>query len=555
MSFDGNIVKHLLQEWNETLLSGRINKIYQISRFDLLFIINTKNGKSQLLVSSSPSYARCYISTMNFEKPQNPPTFCMFLRKQLEGGIIQNIQQIEHDRVIVFDIEKRNELGDLANKKLILEMMGRYSNIIVTDDNDRILEAIKHSMPFDDAERTLFPGAIYTPPKIDKINPLDTDKLHQFLEDPDHITTQSLLQNIMGFSPLIIHEIIHQYTNLKRPIKDIFKDVLTTKNPTQITGDKDNFYSLDLTHIDGDRKTYPTINELLDRYYFERDKIDIIKQYAKDITIFVKNYINRLQHKLNKLADDMKKTKTMDDYRLKGELIQANLQVIQKGDTVLDCINYYNNERIKIPLNPKLSPIKNSEKYFKKYKKLKTSIPYINKQIRSAKNELEYFYEIEAQFEYATLKDMEEIKQELVELRYMKGSSKKQKRKSKPNMDTYTDSLGIAIVVGKNNIQNQFITHQLAKHNDVWFHVKGAPGSHVVVRNPFPLEEETIRTAALLAAYYSKMRNSSSVPVDYTEVRNIKKIPGKASNFVTYKQQKTIYIDPTEDAVLALKKT
>lgn len=554
MSFDGNIVKHLVQEWNETLLSGRINKIYQISRFDLLFLINSNHGKQQLLVSSSPSYARAYISTMNYEKPQNPPTFCMFLRKQLEGGIIHHIHQIEHDRIIIFDIEKRNELGDLTNKKLILEMMGRYSNIIITDDEDKILEAIKHSMPFDDAERTLFPGAVYVPPKIDKLNPNNDVELTKFLSNPDHLNFQSLLDNIMGFSPLIIKEIMYQFEELQKPIFSVFNHILHTKNPTQINGEKEYFYNVDLEHLEGTRKTYSSINELLDRYYFERDKIDIIKQYAKDITTFVKNYINRLQNKINKLSDDMKKTETMDQYRLKGELIQANLHQIKKGDTSLHCINYYNNEPITISLNNKLSPIKNSEKYFKKYKKLKTSIPYIKQQINAAKNELEYFYEIEAQFDYATLKDMEEIKDELVDLKYMRGSSKKQKRKQKLNMDTYYDALGVAIVVGKNNLQNQYISHQLAKHNEVWFHVQNAPGSHVVVKHTLPLEETTIRAAAVLAAYYSKMRQSSSVPVDYTEVRYLKKIPGKAGNFVTYTNQKTIYIDPSEDLVLALKK-
>ena len=202
-------------------------------------------------------------------------------------------------------------------------MMGRYSNIIVTDEQDRILEAIKHSMPFDDAERTLFPGAIYTPPNIDKINPNDTEKLHQFLENPDNLSFQSLLENIMGFSPLIIKEIMYQFETNKTPIKEIFHTILTVQNPTQISGKKDHFYSVDLEHIRGTRKTYPTVNELLDRYYYERDKIDIIKQYAKDITIFVKNYINRLQNKLNKLAGDMQKTQTTTTPKVQKTYSQA----------------------------------------------------------------------------------------------------------------------------------------------------------------------------------------------------------------------------------------
>lgn len=553
MSFDGNIVKHLVNEWNQSLTSGRIIKIYQISRFDLLFIINTHQKKVQFLISSSPSYARCYLSEMNYEKPDHPPTFCMFLRKQLEGGIIQNITQIEHDRIIIFDIEKRNELGDLASKKLILEMMGRYSNIIVTDSEFKILEAIKHSMPFDDTNRTLFPGALYTTPEINKLNPLQTDVLHQFLDNPEHITYPSILNNIMGLSPQTVKEIMYQFEIKQIPIQEVFHTLLHTKQPTHIFGKKEEFYSVDLEHIPGERKTYETVNELLDRYYFERDKIDIIKQYAKDTTKFVKNYINRLQNKLDKLSLDRQKTSTMDDFKIKGELIQANIHNIQKGDSSLVCTNYYNNQEITIALDNRLSAIKNSEKYFKKYKKLKTSIPYIDEQIQSAKDELDYFYEIDAQFEYATLKDMEEIKDELSQYNYVKSSVTKRK-KHKPNIDTYIDEDGITILVGKNNLQNQYITHQLAKHNEIWFHVKDAPGSHVVVKQSFPVSETTIRTAAMLAAYYSKMRHSSSVPVDYTEVRHIKKIPGKPGNFVTYKNHKTIYIDPEEDRILRIKK-
>ncbi|QMS85553.1 Rqc2 family fibronectin-binding protein [Candidatus Xianfuyuplasma coldseepsis] len=553
MSFDGNIIRHLVDEWKQVLLEGRVQKIYQISRFDLLFIIHQNRKKHQFLISSSPRYARSYISTRNYDKPESPPTFCMFLRKQLIGGIIRDIQQFEHDRVIVFSIEKRNELGDLTTKQMILEMMGRYSNIIVTNEDGKILEAIKHSLPFDTENRTIFPGAIYETPSSTKINPYDSEKLHKFLSNPENINYRTLLQNIMGFSPLAIHEVLYRFETEQQSLHDIFQTILTTSNPTMITAKKDQFYHIDLHHVKGIRTHYNSVNELLDDFYVDRDKVDMVKQYAKELTTFVKNSIHRLQHKIDKLAIDLEQTKTMDEYRIKGELIQANLHHLQKGEDHIECLNYYTNEIVVIPLDPTKTPVQNSAQYFKKYKKMKTSIPYIKRQIASAHKELEYFMELESQFDYASLRDIAEIKDELIDKKYLRGHRSKQKR-NKPNFDTYIDASGIEIIVGKNNLQNALITHKLAKHNDVWFHVQNAPGSHVIVRQSLPLEEGTIRTAANLAAYYSKMRQSSSVAVDYTEVRNIKKIPGKTANFVTYKNQKTIYIDPDEQLILALKK-
>ena len=273
-------------------------------------------------------------------------------------------------------------------------------------------------------------------------------------------------------------------------------------------------------------------------------------------TVILTNYLQDIEdYKIEKLNKDLINTSKRDILKVKGELIQANLYNISKGDSVLVCLNYYNNEEIRIDLDIKKTPVQNSAKYFKKYKKLKTSIPYINKQIREAKNEMKYFEQLLHQIDNASLKDIEEIKDELIEKKYLKQKLvKSKKRKKKPNFETYYDDDNIEILVGKNNIQNSFITHKLAKHNEVWFHVKGAPGSHVVVRKTFPLTESTIRTASQLAAHFSKLRQSSSVPVDYVEVRYIKKVPGKMNSFVTYKNNKTIYIDPSEDFILNLKR-
>ena len=554
MSFDGNIVNKVTKELVDSLNTGRINKIYQLSKYDLLFIINTKSGRKQLLISNSPSYSRIHLTTMKYEKPDFPPTFCMFLRKHLEGGIITDIYQITNDRVIVFLVQSRNEMGDLSLKKLIVEVMGRHSNIIITDENNKILEGIKHVLPFDNKERTVFPGAIYQEPSQNKINPYNTTLRNQFFKDPENINEKILLDNFIGISPLISKEIISRFKTTKKGISQIFEEILNENNPQIIYSKKEYFYYTDLTHLEGERKYFDNVNTMLDRFYYEKDTIDIIKQKSKDLVKFIKNHLIKAKHKIEKLNKDLIKTEKRDTLRIKGELIQANLNNILKGDISLTCLNYYTDEEITIDLDPKLSPVKNSNKYFKKYKKLKTSIPYIAVQIKEANNEIKYFNQLLHQVENSSLKDIEEIKDELIEKGYIKRKSIKKKKKKRPNYDTYHDEDGVEILVGKNNTQNEYITHKLAKHNEVWFHVKNSPGSHVVVKKMFPLSETTIRTASQLAGYFSRMRYSSTVPVDYLEVRYLKKVPGKLSSFVTYKNNKTIYIDPDEDFIINLSR-
>lgn len=554
MSFDGNILRKVTKELNETLLTGRINKIYQLSKYDLLFVINSKSIKHQLLISSSPSYSRIHLSEMTYEKPDTPPTFCMFLRKHLEGGIIEKISQVSNDRIIIFNVRKRNELGDMTIKKLIFEVMGRHSNLIITDESFKILEAIKKVMPFDGKERTIFPGAVYEIPSTHKMDPYDQIKRDEFLSNPENINEVSFLNNFIGFSPLIAREIIYRFNNSKTPIKEIFNDILNESHPQIVSEKKDYFYYTSLSHLNGNVKKFDSVNKLLDRYYYERDSIDIIKQKSKDIVKFIKNHINKAKTKIEKLNKDLINTSKRDILKIKGELIQANLYNMSKGDNVLVCLNYYTNEEVRIDLDVKKTPVQNSAKYFKKYKKLKTSIPHINHQIKEAKNEMKYFEQLLHQIDNASLKDIEEIKDELIEKKYLKQKLKKVKRKKKPNFETYYNEDNVEILVGKNNLQNAYITHKLAKHNEVWFHVKGAPGSHVIVRKTFPLTERTIRTASQLAAHFSKLRLSSSVPVDYVEVRYIKKVPGKMNSFVTYKNNKTIYIDPNKDFILNLKR-
>lgn len=553
MSFDGNMLHKVTDELYTKINTGRITKIYQLSAYDLLFMIHANKVKQKLIISASPNYARIHLSKFNHERPETPPNFCMFLRKHLEGGIIQNIYQNENDRVIVFEVEKRNELGDKTIKKLMIEVTGRHANIIITDNSFKILESMKHIMPFEGTSRTIYPGATYRFPESSKINPFDKEKTDTFFQENEDISPRLLLQSFMGFSPIVADEIYYRFEQ-GLPIREAFNTVLNEDNPTIISGDKDYFYFTNLQSKRGSIKSFDSVNDLLDRYYLDRDNIDVLRQKSKDILKLIKNNLDKQAYKIEKLSKELRNTVKREQFKIKGELIQANLYSIKKGDTVLNCVNYYDNTEIEIILDPKKDAIENMEKYFKKYKKLKTSIPYLEKQIALSKKEKRYFEELLLQIEHSTIKDIEEIKYELEQNKYLKKKETKKKRKIKPNYDTYFTNSGVEILVGKNNLQNQFITHRLAKHNEVWMHVKEAPGSHVLIRKQFPLSEETIRTAAQLAAYYSSLQHSSSVPVDYVEVRYIKKVPGRIGSYVTYKNHKTIYIDPEQDFILNLQK-
>jgi predicted ribosome quality control (RQC) complex YloA/Tae2 family protein len=553
MSFDGNVVHTLVGELKETIELGRVNKIYQLTDTDLLFFIHTKKQKEKLYISCSPNYTRLHLTKFNYDKPPHPKSFGMFLRKHLDGGVIQNIHQVENDRVIIFDIQKRNELGDRETKHFIVEAMGRHGNMIVTKEDYTILDALKHSMPFDGNQRTIFSGATYAPPKTNQDNPYKSDI--DFIDSIDGLTHRAIMNQFMGFSPLGAKELCHRYEQSNQSFKDVFNTFLNTSNPVIVqTAQKAQFYKTTLSHLEGDVTPFDSLNDCLDTYYHGRDRIDKLKQSAKYIIDLIKREQKRIANKIEKLSHQLHAAKDREIYRIKGELIQTYMNNINKGDTTLCVTNYYTNEPIDIDIDNRLSPIENAQKYFKKYKKMKKSIPYIKNQITLAQNEQVYFDELNEQINHASLKDIEEIKEELIEKRYMRKKRTQSNRKRKPQYDRYIDDDGVTLLVGKNNLQNAYITHKVAKYNEVWFHVQNAPGSHVVVQHPFPLSETTIRTAAQLASYYSKMQKSSSVPVDYTEIRHIKKVPGQMNSFVTYTHQKTIYIDPDETFVLNLKR-
>ena len=550
MSFDGLILRNVCEDLNATILHHRITKIYQLSHYDLL--IQVRKSKTQtVLMSTSPQYTRIHRTVNRYETPDHPPMFCMFLRKYLEGGLITSITQKGNDRILTITLKTTNELGDPTHRHLIFEALGKDANIIVTDEAYKILDALNHTGPFDGQKRTITSSAVYTYPEDQRINPYDDAKVNAFFAAKTPATIDDFIQHFSGISPLFVKEFLHRNSVKNEPLS-VFKTMVHEKNFSIVESKRTLYSHLELTHLNAPSQSYATIQALLDAYFYERDLADKRKQKAKDILQFVKRQIEKLKNKRENLRKDLTNAHDHLRYQHYGELLLAYQHTFQKGDRHVTVLNYYTDVELTIPLDSKKTPIQNSTAYFKKAKKLKTSVRYIEREQRKANDELAYFQLLESQIDFASLGDLEDIREELENAGYLR--KRPQKKRLKPSSCAiYEDALGQRIMVGKNNRQNAQITHRDAKHYHIWFHVQNSPGSHVVVESGFPLEETTVRTCAQLAAYYSKMRYASSVPVDYTEVKNIKKIPGKKECFVRYEQQKTIYIDPDEAFIKKIK--
>lgn len=563
MAFDGVFTHFIIKELKKNIEKGKINKVYQISSWELLFNIRANRTNQKLLISIHPNYARAHLTNMVYTYPKEPPMFCMLLRKHLEGGIITNISQKDNDRIIIITIEHVNEIGDKTNKLLIIELMGKHSNIIlINKDDNKIIDSIKRVSPFQNTVRTLQPGASYEyPPCKDKLNPFlaTKDNIQSNLKLPSDNLSKQLVNMFEGLSPELAKEIIFRAEFNQNPLilSNVFNDIFNNQiNPTIVSDDnKEYFHIIPLYSINKNCRYYNNLSDMLDRFFFGKDQRDRIKQQSNDLGKFIKNELDKNKKKIYKLENDLHNAENADYYKLCGELITANIYKVEKGMNNVTVQNYYskNNEEINISLDPLLTPTQNFQKYFQKYQKAKKSIDHIYKQMELTQEEIKYFDTLHEQMKTANIHDALEIREELELSGYLKKQQTKKRKNVKPKYSTYLSPDGVEILVGKNNMQNDYLTHKLAKRNETWMHAKDIPGSHIVIKNEDNLSEDTIRTAAQLAAYFSKARQSSSVPVDYTKVKHVKKIPGGKLGFVSYDNQKTIYIDPDEEFILNLK--
>lgn len=563
MAFDGLFTYSITADLQQ-LVTGRITKIHQPNAQEVILHVRANGKNHKLLFSIHSSYARVHLTEHVIENPAEPPMFCMLLRKHIEGGFIASIKQRDFDRIIIVEIESKNEIGDPIVREIHAEIMGRHSNLLLIDqEQGKIIDSLKHLPPSVNSFRTVLPGQPYiAPPSQNKWNPLTVtdEELTAFFAEGK--TSKELVQQLAGFSPLHAEELLYRMKKTSNTLA-CFKDFMTSfanggmKPMYVLFNHKVHFSPIELTHLhDGDITIYPNVHELLDRVFFARAERDRVKQQAGDLERWLQNEIDKLALKTKKLTKDYERASKLDQFQLYGELLMANIYAFEKGVKEVTVTNYYSEtgEEITIPVSERKTPIENAQSYYTKYTKAKNALVMVQEQLEKTTDEISYFEMLAQQVQQASPGDIDEIREELAEQGYLKlRHAKKKKKQAKPEPERYVSSTGVIISVGKNNKQNDMLTFKLAKRTDIWLHTKDIPGSHVVIHSSEP-DETTLREAATLAAYFSKARESSSVPVDYTEIKQVKKPNGAKPGFVIYFEQKTLYIDPDETVILQLKK-
>ncbi|MFZ7121143.1 MAG: Rqc2 family fibronectin-binding protein, partial [Eubacteriaceae bacterium] len=582
MPYDGVTTFSVVQELKDKLIHGKINKVYQPETDEIIININNAGLKYNLLLSANNNNPRVYLTENKKENPLSPPMFCMLLRKNIQGGIILNVEQYHFDRIIKFFVKTKNELGDNVVRIIIIEIMGRHSNIIIVkEENNTIIDSVKRISNNISSFREVLPGKIYVNPPQNKLSPIEIDRIH-FIDMLNNYNEKKkvhkfLIDNFLGISNPMAHEICHraqinsddtlimlsekQNEKLYEEFKSIFENLESILIPTMYTNSSKtklfDFSAIEYTYYELYEKTnYESISFLLEDYYLLRDNLFRIKNKSSQILQLLNNKLERNYNKLTKLLAEFQRAEDANIYKLYGELITSNIYQIKQGQSSINLFNYYDNEYIDISLSKQLSPSENAQKYFKKYNKSKRAKEYLTEQIDITKEEIYY---LESQLDNiekcTTLEEFNEIKEELIENDYVKmtGNYKKKKNTKSLSSPFHFHYNGYDIYVGKNNKQNEYLTLKFASKTDIWLHVKDIPGSHVVIKmdlNSF--DESTLHKAALLAAYYSKAKDSSNVPVDYTEVKYVKKPKGAKTGMVIYTNQKTIFVTPDEEAVLSM---
>jgi len=568
MAFDGITISNIVHELRETLLDGRINKIAQPEEDELLFAVKTPSGMKRLYISASASLPLIYLTETNKPSPMVAPNFCMLLRKHIGNGRITDITQPKLERIIRFEIEHLDELGDLCKKYLIVEIMGKHSNIIFCNDKDRIIDSIKHVSAQMSSVREVLPGRDYfIPETVEKLNPLDVsfaDFSTILIEKPTNLG-KAIYTSFTGVSPVVAEEVCY-VAGVDSSItpKDLSEDVLVhlykqfvlffenvhkgTFSPCIYynQGEPKEFSSVPLSHFGQyERNAFESVSLLLENYYASKNNITRIRQKSVDLRKIVQTALERNRKKYDLQSKQLKDTENRDKYRVYGELINVYGYGLEPNAKHLKCLNYYTNEEIMIPLDSTKTPQENSQKYFDKYNKQKRTYEALISLIEETHNEIVYLESVSNALDIAMSEDdLNQIKEELVGAGYVRRKFTKQKTKINSKLFHYISSDGYHMYVGKNNIQNDELTFNFATGNDWWFHAKGCPGSHVIVKtNGDELPDRTFEEAGKLAAYYSKNRGSEKVEIDYIEKKHVKKPKGAKPGFVVYYTNYSLIID------------
>lgn len=586
MALDGLVIHCIVNELNKKLLGGKIDKVYQPENDEVVLHIRNNKENFKLVLSCSASNPRVYLAN-NYKKenPINAPMFCMLFRKYIQGGNIVNISQIGFERIIKISVESFDELKEKTTKDIIIEIMGRHSNIILTHSLDnKIIDSAKRIPPSVSRVRQILPGQTYVlPPKQDKLNPIDEVSLNLFV---DTLTSfngpifKAIYSKFLGVSPVIAKEICfranidentlideissNDISKVYKEFHNLFKFINDNiYNPSMIIDESidkvldfscinlSQFSNLSIINDD-------SISKILENYYATKDIKDRIHQRSSDLRKSISIKLDRLYNKLNKQEKELIESENAEIYKIKGELITSYIYMIEKGMKSVEVANFYDPEykNITISLNPNFTPSENAQKYFKKYNKMKTAKKEITSQIEITKEEINYLENIILSIENCeNLAELMDIREELSKVGYLRAKNnikKETKLTTKPH--EFISSNGFKILVGKNNKQNDNLTLKIASNEDIWMHTKNIPGSHVIIKTEGKeVPDETIFEGAMLAAFFSKSKMSSQVPVDYTKKKNVKKPNGSKPGMVIYETNSTIYVTPTEELVAKLK--
>ena len=571
MAFDGITIANVVKELNDTLIGGRLYKIAQHESDELLITIKTNKGQKRLFLSADASLPLIYLTDTNKTSPMTAPNFCMLLRKYIQNGRITNIYQPGLERIITIEIEHLDEMGDLCTKKLIIEIMGKHSNIIFCTYDDVIIDSIKHVSGLISSVREVLPGKPYfianTQDKEDALT-ATKESFIQIISAKPMSTFKAIYSSYTGFSPIIAHEICHRsnidgdlptaaleangFASLYDVFQQLTKDIkegmfmpsiaYTDSQPMDFAAISLTMYSQGTDNI----KHFDSISQLLESYYAEKNSLTRIRQKSSDLRRIVQTSLERNIKKYDLQVRQMKDTEKKDTFRIYGELLNTYGYHAEEGSKSLEALNYYTNETVTIPLDPTLSPTDNAKKYFAKYNKMKRTFEALSELTTQVHDEIKHLESISTALDIAIQEeDLVEIKEELIESGYIKrkGNQKKVKITSKPFH--YISSDGFHMYVGKNNYQNEELTFKVATGNDWWFHAKGIPGSHVIIKGEGEedLPNTTFEEAGRLAAFYSKAKKQDKVEIDYIQRKHVKKAKGGKPGFVVYHTNYSLIID------------
>lgn len=551
MSFDGFFLHHIVEELRSELVNGRIQKINQPFEQELVLQIRSNRQSHRLLLSAHPVFGRIQLTQTTFENPAQPSTFIMVLRKYLQGALIESIEQVENDRIVEMTVSNKNEIGDHIQATLIIEIMGKHSNILLVDKSShKILEVIKHVGFSQNSYRTLLPGSTYiAPPSTESLNPftIKDEKLFEILQTQE-LTAKNLQSLFQGLGRDTANELERILVSEKL---SAFRNFFNQETKPCLT--ETSFSPVPFANQV--REPFANLSDLLDTYYKDKAERDRVKQQASELIRRVENELQKNRHKLKKQEKELLATDNAEEFRQKGELLTTFLHQVPNDQDQVILDNYYTNQPIMIALDKALTPNQNAQRYFKRYQKLKEAVKYLTDLIEETKATILYLESVETVLNQAGLEEIAEIREELIQTGFIRRRQREKIQKRK-KLEQYLASDGKTIIyVGRNNLQNEELTFKMARKEELWFHAKDIPGSHVVISGNLDPSDAVKTDAAELAAYFSQGRLSNLVQVDMIEVKKLNKPTGGKPGFVTYTGQKTLRVTPDSKKIASMKKS